>query len=141
MVFPPAFFDIMVHLAIHLPLEAKLGGPVGYRWMYPIERFLGKLKKYVRNKARLEGSIAEGYLVNEALTFCSMYLCGIETRFNRVERNDDSLHGQPEGVLSIFCQKARPWGSRKLIKLPPDELQKAHWYVLNNCEELQPFLD
>ena len=37
-VFPPAFFDIMVHLAVHLPREAKLAGPVGYRWMYPIER-------------------------------------------------------------------------------------------------------
>lgn len=37
--FPPAFFDVMVHLAIHLPREAILGGPVQYRWMYPIERY------------------------------------------------------------------------------------------------------
>lgn len=32
-IFPPAFFDVMVHLAVHLPQEAKLGGPVGYRWI------------------------------------------------------------------------------------------------------------
>ena len=38
-IFPPAFFDIMVHLAVHLPREARLAGPVGYRWMYPIERY------------------------------------------------------------------------------------------------------
>ena len=38
MIFPPAFFDVMVHLAVHLPGEAILGGPVAYRWMYPIER-------------------------------------------------------------------------------------------------------
>ncbi len=37
-IFSPAFFDVMVHLAIHLPREAILGGPVQYRWMYPIER-------------------------------------------------------------------------------------------------------
>ncbi|GFS37289.1 hypothetical protein Acr_00g0051170 [Actinidia rufa] len=37
-IFPPAFFDVMVHLAIHLPREALLGGPVQYRWMYPFER-------------------------------------------------------------------------------------------------------
>ena len=37
-IFPPSFFDIMVHLPIHLALEAILGGPVQYRWMYPIER-------------------------------------------------------------------------------------------------------
>ena len=37
-VFPPAFFDSMEHLPIHLPYEAKCGGPVQYRWMYPFER-------------------------------------------------------------------------------------------------------
>ncbi|KAL6331580.1 hypothetical protein AAG906_011520 [Vitis piasezkii] len=37
-IFPPAFFDIMIHLAVHLPREAKLVGPVSYRWMYPFER-------------------------------------------------------------------------------------------------------
>ncbi|XP_058111729.1 uncharacterized protein LOC131255051 [Magnolia sinica] len=38
-IFPPSFFDIMVHLPIHLASEAMLAGPVQYRWMYPIERF------------------------------------------------------------------------------------------------------
>ena len=36
--FAPSFFDVMVHLAIHLSWEAKIAGPVQYRWMYPIER-------------------------------------------------------------------------------------------------------
>ena len=34
MIFPPAFFDIMVHLAIHFPNEALLGGPVQNIWMF-----------------------------------------------------------------------------------------------------------
>ncbi|KAK9268355.1 hypothetical protein L1049_000104 [Liquidambar formosana] len=38
--FPPSFFDIMVHLTIHIGREARLGGPVQYRWMYPFERYL-----------------------------------------------------------------------------------------------------
>lgn len=38
-IYPPAFFDICVHLAIHLPQEAMLAGPVTYSWMYPIERY------------------------------------------------------------------------------------------------------
>lgn len=37
-IFPPTFFTIMVHVVIHLANEAKIGGPVHYRWMYPIER-------------------------------------------------------------------------------------------------------
>ncbi|KAF7131579.1 hypothetical protein RHSIM_Rhsim09G0057000 [Rhododendron simsii] len=64
-IFPPAFFDVMVHLAIHLPHEAMLGGPVQYRWMYPIERLLGTLKGFVTNRAYPEGSISEAYIVKE----------------------------------------------------------------------------
>ena len=35
--FPLAFFDVMVHLAMHLPNEALLRGPIQYGWMYTIE--------------------------------------------------------------------------------------------------------
>ena len=51
MIFPSAFFDIMVHLAVHLPRKAELVRPVQFRWIYPIERFSGKLKRLVRNRA------------------------------------------------------------------------------------------
>ncbi|KAL3839245.1 hypothetical protein ACJIZ3_023836 [Penstemon smallii] len=37
-IFPPAFFDIVVHLLVHLPREARLAGPVQYRQMYPVDR-------------------------------------------------------------------------------------------------------
>ncbi|GKV32265.1 hypothetical protein SLEP1_g40882 [Rubroshorea leprosula] len=36
--FPPTFLDSMEQLAIHLPYEAKVGGLVQFRWMYPFER-------------------------------------------------------------------------------------------------------
>ena len=38
-IFPPSFFDVMIHLPVHLPREAILAGPVQYRWMYPFERY------------------------------------------------------------------------------------------------------
>ena len=37
-IFPPGFFDSMEHLAVHVAYEARMGGPVGSRWMYPCER-------------------------------------------------------------------------------------------------------
>ena len=37
-VFLPSLFVVMVHLTIHLATEARIIGPVYYRWMYPIER-------------------------------------------------------------------------------------------------------
>ena len=36
--FPPSFFDTMVQLTVHLGREARLCGPVHFRWMYPFER-------------------------------------------------------------------------------------------------------
>ena len=99
-IFPLAFFDVMVHLAVHLPDEALLRGLVQYGWMYPIERQMGTLKGYVRNWARPEGSITEAYITNEALTFCSSYMEDVVTRFNR----DDEKwhHGATDGDLPIF---------------------------------------
>ena len=37
-IFPPGFFDSMEHLVLHVAYEARMGGPVGFRWMYPCER-------------------------------------------------------------------------------------------------------
>ena len=36
--FPLTFFDVMVHLAIHLPQEAILKGLIQYQWMYSIKK-------------------------------------------------------------------------------------------------------
>ncbi|CAN0917775.1 hypothetical protein LINGRAHAP2_LOCUS30504 [Linum grandiflorum] len=81
MIFPPSFFTVMVHLVLHLVEEVRLGGPVQYRWMYPIERFLGKLKGFVGNRAHPEGSIAECWILDELFTFNSLYLKEtVETR-------------------------------------------------------------
>ena len=47
------------------------------RWMYPFERYMKVLKGYVRNHNRPEGCIAECYIAEEALEFCTEYLSGI----------------------------------------------------------------
>ncbi|XP_017970474.1 PREDICTED: uncharacterized protein LOC18609682 [Theobroma cacao] len=72
-IFPPGFFDLMEHLSIHLPYEVKVGGPVQYRWMHPFERFLQQLKKKVKNRAFVEGSIYEAYVIEEVSSFCSCH--------------------------------------------------------------------
>nr|KYP39706.1 hypothetical protein KK1_038992 [Cajanus cajan] len=141
MLFPPSFFTVMVHLIVHLVEDAKLGGPVQYRWMYPIERYLGKLKSYVRNKAQPEGSIAEGYLAEEILTFCSRYLDGIETKFNRLGRVDDEPDDiVPSSVSTLFPPIGKPVGGFTYFTLSPREKLQAHRHVLTNCTQVDPFL-
>jgi hypothetical protein len=85
--FPQTLVDVMIHLAVHLPDEALLQGPVQYGWMYPIERRLYTFKRLVRNRSRPEGSITEAYVASEFLTFCSKYMDDVDTRFNRESRN------------------------------------------------------
>ena len=47
LIFPPIFFNIMIHLVMHLRKEAILEGSVQMRWMYPFEMFMKTLKEYV----------------------------------------------------------------------------------------------
>jgi hypothetical protein len=48
-IFPPSFFDLMPHLLVYIVHEVKYLGHVYLHQMYPFERFMTVLKKYVRN--------------------------------------------------------------------------------------------
>ena len=122
-IFPPAFFDIMIHLVLHLLEEAILGGPVYIRWMYPFKRYLKRLKDYVRNAVKPEGSISKGYVVDEALIFFSRYFDDVETRFNRPDRNDDGIH--PTRQLSIFESQCKLLGKQSYMELDSNARNKA----------------
>ena len=131
----------MMHLCVHLPQEAILGGPVQPRWMYQVERHLGHLKKFVRNKARPEGSIAEGFVVEEAVTFCSHYLRGVDSRLERRGRNDDvTVDDVRDYKLDIFRLNGRGLGKGETVRLSRILLEKAQWFILTNCSEVEPYL-
>ncbi|GJW64216.1 CACTA transposable element [Tanacetum coccineum] len=117
--------------------EAILGGPVYMRWMYPFERYMKKLKNYVRNKARPEGCIAEGYIAEEALTFCSHYLRNVPTKFNRPDRNDDGP--PPTSELQVFRSACTPKSAGVGKKLDHEVKKKLVWYVLDNSPEIDQY--
>ncbi|WVZ18489.1 hypothetical protein V8G54_005811 [Vigna mungo] len=124
MLFPPSFFTVMVHLTVHLVEEAKLGGPT-----------------FVRNKAQPEGSIAEGYLAEESLTFCSRYIEDIETRFNRQRRVCDNPNDNECFVSSIFPLGGKVVGGSSMFTLTHMQKLQAHRYVLLNCAIVTPFVE
>jgi hypothetical protein len=136
-IYPPAFFDVMVHRVVHLPDEALLRGPVQYGWMYPIEQRLGTFKRFIRNKARPEGSIAEAYTAYECMTACSTYFSDIINRFIRPKRNLDEQNISPNGH-SIFCHGVNLLGASKLHYEDKD-YDSIVWFVLNNCEEVDEY--
>ncbi|GJX65980.1 hypothetical protein Tco_0300323 [Tanacetum coccineum] len=83
-----------------------------------------KLKNYVQNKAKPKGSIAEGYVAEEALTFCSRYLNDdVEMRFNRLGRNDDGLPKEEPDKFEVFRSVCKPIGRMKESRLTTDVIQ------------------
>jgi len=48
---PTSFFDSQLHFISHLVEEVAIGGPISYRWMFPIERYLKTLKGFVRQNS------------------------------------------------------------------------------------------
>jgi hypothetical protein len=139
-IFPPSFFNVMLHLVVHLPEEAILRGPVQYGWMYPVERRLLTLKRFVRNMARPEGSIAEAYVAAECLTICSRYFDDdVETRHNREGRNRERLPVVNED-LSVFQHGVDLLGAPTLTYLEHD-YEKMVWFILNNCPEVEPYIE
>ncbi|XP_074369151.1 uncharacterized protein LOC141710442 [Apium graveolens] len=120
-IFPSSFFDVMLHLIVHLVLEVRLCGPVFYRWMYAFERFNKVLKSYVRNSYYPEGCMAESYHKEELVEFCTEFMSQTCTTAGiPVEQ------GKQSGPLSA-----------PIIKVVEEkERDEAHLHVLQNNDEV-----
>ncbi|KAK1693309.1 hypothetical protein QYE76_010006 [Lolium multiflorum] len=92
--FPPAFFDIMVHLLVHVVDDIIHLGPTFLHNMMPFERLNGVIKGFVRNRARPDGSIAKGFLTYECISFCQNYL---STENEDVESLPQPPPAEPKG--------------------------------------------
>ena len=53
------------------------------------------LKSYGRNRNYPKRLITEGYIANECITHYSRYFEGVETRFNQLAWNDDTIELTP----------------------------------------------
>ena len=118
--FPPSFFDIMEHSLVHLVDELEICGPVGGRWMYPCERYLGTLKSFVRNRAQPEASMAKGYVAEEGLGFCTEYL-----NLEQYTKRHIWEAGEEESQRASVVE-----GAGRVFNISEAELDRVHTYVL-----------
>jgi hypothetical protein len=102
MTMPPSFFDIMVHLILHLVDELDMCRPVHTRWMYCVEHLNKVLKGYVRNMAQLEALMATRYLMDETLRLITKYMHQFQPSKRRIWDLDEeeSVCGE---VLARRC--------------------------------------
>ena len=124
-IFPPSFFDVMLHLTVHLVRELRLCGPVFYRWMFPLERFNKVLKSYVRNRFCPEGCIAVSYLGEESIEFCTEFVKHSCTTAG-LRKDEDKLSG--------------PLSAAIIKSVEEKERDEAHLHVLLNNNEVEPYI-
>jgi hypothetical protein len=124
-IFPPGFFNQMQHLLIHLPYEAKVGGPVQYRWMYHIERALRYLKPMVGNRAMVEGCVTEAFIFKEVAYFSSIYFIE-EHNVNAPTIWYNVDEEPPCSDLSIFTSRGTTVGSSTSYYSTSEERKDAH---------------
>ena len=127
MYFPPSFFDIMVHLIVHLVREIQMCGPVVLQWMYPIERYMEVFKGYTKNQHRPEALIVKRYVAEECIEFFSQNIEG-----GKAVGLPETRHGRTPGGK----------GTRgfNVVTMTRHELSQAHLYVLNNTVEVIPYI-
>ncbi|MQL88364.1 hypothetical protein Taro_020921 [Colocasia esculenta] len=100
------------------------------------------LKMKVRNKAKVEGSIAETYIMEEISNFCSMYFeADIQTCRTQPPRNDDKGESVCSDRLSIFNHPGRAFGRSSTRMLDDRELCAAEIYILLNYAKLECYVE
>ncbi|KAL0454760.1 UNVERIFIED_CONTAM: hypothetical protein Slati_0815200 [Sesamum latifolium] len=96
----------------------------------------------VKNKAHVEGSIVEAYLVKEIYLFTSQYfepqvLC----KRNRPGRNDELTINDTRIQQSIFNFSGRASVASKKRWLSGSEQHIIETYILTNCEVVTPYYE
>jgi hypothetical protein len=96
--------------------------------MFPFERFMAVLKKYVHNRARPEGSIASGYGIKEVIEFCGDFMDDLKPIGVPKSWYEGRLHGK-----STLEKKA--------YVCTDDSFKTAHYAVLQQSSLVDLYID
>ena len=105
-------------------------------WCYPIERCLKTLHKKCRNKAKIEASIVEAYILEEVSNFIEKYY---SEKLSSVY-NPPPRYNAGENDLSLFQGQLGSASASTTKQLKNEEWRSIMLYVLTNLVEVQPFI-
>ncbi|MCO5604795.1 hypothetical protein L7F22_058967 [Adiantum nelumboides] len=128
---PTSFFDIQVHVLIHLVDEIEIAGVISTRWMFWVERFMGVLKGLVRQRARPEGSMSEGWVLGECMYYLAEY-------FERIDEGAPCKWTLDEPTIlsdEILCGKGI-W-----FKVSYEERTNLCTFVIYNSQCMEKFVE
>jgi hypothetical protein len=129
LIFPPSFFNITTHILVHLVKEIDILGPVFPHNMFPCKRFMAVLRKYVPNRAHLEGRIASGYRTEEVIEFCVDFIDDLKP--TRVPESWYEGRIRGKGTL----------GKNAYICTDDFSFKKAHYMVLQQSSLVDLYIE
>ncbi|KAL6178969.1 hypothetical protein ACLB2K_050485 [Fragaria x ananassa] len=110
--------------------EVEWCGPVFFRWMFPFERYMKVLKGYVKNRHFPEGCMAEKYIVEEAVEYLE----------ERIHSEGGITVGIPSTSKAGNYKQSRPLSRPTIIPVYGKQMHLAHLCVLQNTEDVQPYI-
>ena len=93
-------------------------------------------KSYLKNKNRPEGCIAKNYIVEESIKLCAGYVEGME--YIEIMPSINEAWDDEEGEVG---QYGKALSSGTYIKLDKTSLLQSHIWVLQNTDEIQPWIE
>ena len=124
---------------MHLPDEAALGGPVQYRWMYPLERYMYHLKKKVKNKAHIAGSIISQCLTEEISRASAHHFGNPEVPATVLQPGDIRFTYHDPDVPNMFYHEGRVSGKMEQRHLTDDDYTVLQTFLMLNCPAFEPY--
>jgi hypothetical protein len=97
--------------------------------MFPFERFMVVLKKYIYNRARPEESISKGYGTEEVIDFCVDFIPGLKPIGVPESRHEGKLGGK--GTL----------GKKTTYSMDEHSFTQAYYIVLHNSTLVAPYIE
>jgi hypothetical protein len=108
--------------------------------MYSQERELKKLRYTIRNKARVDGCIAEAFTCKEITNFSNMYF----SRVNNVNAPTTRYHVVRDVLLSelsIFQWKGKGVGAPSTHYITDNEWNYSMLYMYTNMKEVELYFE
>ena len=95
----------------------------------------------MRTRSHPEASIAEGYVLDKSLTFCSRYMHGCLTRHNRNVRNEepDGEADVEEDTMPYIRKRGLQLIGSLHVELDDNAWIQAHRYVLFNYDHIKAY--
>jgi hypothetical protein len=108
--------------------EINISGPIFLHNMFPFERYMAVLKKYVRNCSRPEGCIAKGYGTEEVIEFCVDFIDDLSPIGVPMSRHEGRLMGKDT------------LGKKSNMHIPDNEIRKTNFTVQHNSSLVASYM-